>query len=300
MTASIPDGIMIEPADIPLRVCCYGSSSSKTPEKYLVEAHDVGYTLARRGHTCVNGAGAAGCMAAMNEGAEKGEGHIIGVIHEMFVVDGSDWVEKEGGANKVFQKGNGNSGCVRELVKAGGDDLQERKRLLVEGADALVVLPGGPGTWDELWEMACAKQIGLIDIPIVCVNVDGYYENFKQMLQRAHKDDLIYLAPDDIVHFEPSAKDAIRWIENQCKPGMKKVLKRKVKKRGSYQRMDSVLHSMSWIQRSLSFSFSSRQNSKGADPDDATTNWTSSQIAISFAAGMLIGVSVVSHARRHT
>lgn len=80
-------------------------------------------------------------MAAMNQGANDGNGHIVGVIHEMFVVDGSDWLT---GSSKVFTEGK------HELLVASGNDLQERKRLLVEGADALVVLPGGPGTWDEV------------------------------------------------------------------------------------------------------------------------------------------------------
>lgn len=83
-------------------------------------------------------------MAAMNDGASDEGGHIVGVIHEMFVVDGSDWVSEEGGAHSAFHGGG------REILVAGGNDLQERKRLLVEGADALVVLPGGPGTWDEV------------------------------------------------------------------------------------------------------------------------------------------------------
>lgn len=124
-----------------LRICCYGSSSSRTPKKYTDAAYDLGNLLARRGHTCVNGAGSAGCMAAMNHGANDGNGHIVGVIHEKFVVDGSDWFE---GAHSVFREGR------NEILVAKGNDLQERKRLLVEGADALVVLPGGPGTWDEV------------------------------------------------------------------------------------------------------------------------------------------------------
>lgn len=66
-----------------LRVCCYGSSASTTPEAYTTAAAEVGYLLARRGHTCVNGAGSFGCMAAMNDGASQGGGHIVGVIHEM-------------------------------------------------------------------------------------------------------------------------------------------------------------------------------------------------------------------------
>jgi hypothetical protein len=79
-------------------------------------------------------------------------GHIIGVIHEMFVVDGSDWTVRDGGAHGVFQHSNPNErdGPIRDLLVAGGDDLQERKKLLVKAADAVVVLPGGPGTWDEV------------------------------------------------------------------------------------------------------------------------------------------------------
>jgi predicted Rossmann-fold nucleotide-binding protein len=80
-------------------------------------------------------------MAAMNQGASDHSGKIVGVIHEMFVVDGSDWLE---GSHSVFAENK------RQLLVARGNDLQERKRLLVEGADALVVLPGGPGTWDEV------------------------------------------------------------------------------------------------------------------------------------------------------
>ena len=77
----------------PLRVTCYGSSSSKTPTPYLQQAFDLGYLLATRGHTCVNGAGSFGCMSAMNDGAVLGNGHIVGVIHEMWLVDQADWSE---------------------------------------------------------------------------------------------------------------------------------------------------------------------------------------------------------------
>jgi len=149
-----------EPAGKPLRITCYGSSSSRTPSRYTSEAHRLGLVLARRGHVCVNGAGSSGCMAAMNDGASAGGGHIVGVIHEMFIVDGSDWLQgahaafdERGGGGKWGEEGRDGEEektADRELLVAGGDDLQERKRLLVEGADALVVLPGGPGTWDEV------------------------------------------------------------------------------------------------------------------------------------------------------
>ena len=211
-----------------LRVTCYGSSSSDTPEPYLCEARSLGYILAKRGHTCVNGAGSYGCMAAMNDGAARGDGHVVGVIHEM-------WLQKsetlrDGGAHPIFestenapatstseQKHGGPhplfNGAKRQMLVAGGKDLQERKRLLVDKADALVVLPGGPGTWDELWEMACAKGIGLSNLPIVCVSVAGYYEPFAEMLRRAYADQLTKLQPHEIVHFVDTALEAVQWIE---------------------------------------------------------------------------------------
>jgi predicted Rossmann-fold nucleotide-binding protein len=161
-----------------LRITCYGSSSSKTPEKYLREARVLGYILARRGHVCVNGAGSFGCMAAMNDGVLEGNGHVVGVIHEMFLVDNGYWggggggvdgrdegvvVIRDGGAHRVFQHALTRSkhetvaqdhpvaeAPIREILVAGGDDLQERKKLLVQKCDGLVVLPGGPGTWDEV------------------------------------------------------------------------------------------------------------------------------------------------------
>jgi len=190
-----------------LRVCCYGSSSDRTPEKYKSEAYILGSLLASRGHVCVNGAGSYGCMGAMNEGAAAADGRIVGVIHGMFEVDGDD-------AHPVFKNATEDDDKI-QLVRAYGDDLQERKKLLIKDADALMVLPGGAGTWDELWEMACAINVGFSSLRMVCVNVDGFYEPFRMMLERAEQDQLLYKKPEDIFHFEPTALAAINWIEAQ-------------------------------------------------------------------------------------
>lgn len=104
---------------------------------------------------------------------------------------------------------------IKQTNIKGGPDLQERKKFLVADTDALIVLPGGPGTWDELWEMACARHLNLNQLPIVCVNVDGYYEPFREMLHRAYKDKLIHLPPDQIVRFASGAEDAVRFVEGQ-------------------------------------------------------------------------------------
>lgn len=173
-----------------------------------------------------------GCMAAMNHGANDGDGSIIGVIHEAFIVDGGDWYE---GAHSVFKN------TKHTILTAKGNDLQERKKLLVEGADGLVVLPGGPGTWDELWEMACARHIGFHGLPIVCVNVDGYYENFRSILMRAHEDELLYKLPEEILHFEDSAEAAVKWIEAYHATG---AMKPKQEEKRVIQRRTSMLKRM--------------------------------------------------------
>lgn len=161
-----------KPPQKSLRICCYGSSSSRTQERYTNDAYNLGYTLCERGHTCVNGAGKFGCMGALNSGAEDASknsksssnlGKIVGVIHEMFI---KDTVRGEGGSSSSTissSSGNGRSHdwltkCApvfstcdnAEIHIAGGNDLQERKRMLVEGVDALIVMPGGPGTFDEV------------------------------------------------------------------------------------------------------------------------------------------------------
>jgi len=146
-----------------LRVCCYGSSSDRTPEKYKSEAYILGSLLASRGHVCVNGAGSYGCMGAMNEGAAAADGRIVGVIHGMFEVDGDD-------AHPVFKNATEDDDKI-QLVRAYGDDLQERKKLLIKDADALMVLPGGAGTWDEVRELFLIY----LELNTIYFNMKFYY-----------------------------------------------------------------------------------------------------------------------------
>ena len=73
----------------------------------------------------------------------------MGLIHEMFVREGRDWFESWC-SNRAGRGGTTMGGGMHEIVIARRNDLQERKRLLIVGADALAVLLGRPGTWDEV------------------------------------------------------------------------------------------------------------------------------------------------------
>ena len=276
----------------PLRVCCYGSSSCDTPEAYLAAAHQLGLTLAQRGHTCVNGAGSFGCMAALNEGAAEGDGAIVGVIHEMWMVD--NWSAKglrDGGAHPVFQGDHDK----REILVAGGPDLQERKKLLVQGADALIVLPGGPGTWDELWEMACARGIGLSHLPIVCVNVDGYYEPFRQILERAYREKLTKHAPHELVHLEDTAEAAIDWIEREC---AKNIAKKPTLQKRSDLGRSSFLHTPMGEEGALRRSIRALTDSLSFHDEEGSPRWIYG--AALFAGGIGFGVAIGHSLKRST
>jgi hypothetical protein len=109
------------------------------------------------------------------------------------------------------------------LVNRSGPRNARRRRGRLARTQALVgrqgkrlgvVLPEGLGTWDELWEMACARKLGLgHSLPICCINVNHFYQPFMDILQRAYEDRLLEQKPHDIVHFVNTAEEAVLWAE---------------------------------------------------------------------------------------
>ncbi len=280
---------------ISIRVCCYGSSSKHTKEKYIAEARSLGYILGKRGHVCVNGAGATGCMGAMNQGVLEAGGSVVGVIHKMFVSESgnegrSGWIE---GCHSVFRNYE-----KSKLIIVGGDDLQERKRTLVKNAEALLILPGGPGTFDELWEMVCSKQIGLIDIPICCINVDGYYDSFSQMLKRAEADGFLYKDPDEILCFTESSAEAIEYIEkiiesrrakgkeSRCVAQHNNNTNIVVREKKTSQDEEKALH----VRSKKILSTSDIPRKIRTESGDTSQTFLNKPMAISFASGILCGL----------
>ena len=159
-----------------VRICVFGSSSNKTPNEYLKLSEELGALIASNGHLCVNGGGAAGCMGALNRGVRSKGGQILGVIHDMFSVETED-------------------GLIQEMIVSNGDTLSERKQMLVTNSDCIIVLPGGVGTLDELWESVCNKSLhlgGMEKVPICVLNYNGYFDGSIAQLERASKDKLLY------------------------------------------------------------------------------------------------------------
>eukprot|EP00948_MAST-09A_sp_MAST-9A-sp1_P000358 g358.t1 len=187
-----------------LRVTVYASSKASTSQSFKNASSELGALLAKANYVCVNGGGAHGCMGALNEACEANGGVIDCIIHERFV------------------DGNITPAQVRSLIVCGGPNLQCRKNLLLHNVDALVTLPGGPGTWEELWE-AVVTLSHQLDSEMTCqklilINVDGYYDGFITQLKRAEKEGVLYCGWDELLDVVDTPAEAMT-ILNDLTPG---------------------------------------------------------------------------------
>lgn len=149
-----------------MKLCLYGASSNLINKKYIEATEKLGEELAKRGHTLVFGGGANGLMGAAARGVTKVGGEIIGISPKFFDVDGV-----------LYDK------CTEFIYT---ETMQERKHLLVTKSDGFIVMPGGPGTFDELFETLSLRQLGIHNKPIAVFNIDGYFDPLGQMLKNAY------------------------------------------------------------------------------------------------------------------
>ncbi len=185
-----------------MRVCVFGSSSNKTRDSYLSESRELGKEIAKRGMLCVNGGGQNGVMGALNDGCAAHGGKIKGVIHAMFCVDAEEHPH------------------INDMVTVNGSDLWERKQLLLDNGDCVLVMPGGVGTFDELWESVSGKSLGMKGMegkPVCLVNIEGFYDGFIAQLQRTAEDGMLYDPVESYFHVETDAISALNWCEEQVR-----------------------------------------------------------------------------------
>src|SRR5689334_4441430 len=136
-------------------VCVFCASSDAIDPRWLALAREVGAGLAGRGHQVVSGGGRVGMMGTLASGARAAGGHTFGVIPQSLV----DLELADASAD--------------ELVIT--DGMSARKTILIDRADAFVVLPGGLGTLDELFEVWTTATLGLHRKRIILLDQDGFF-----------------------------------------------------------------------------------------------------------------------------
>lgn len=175
-------------------VSVYCASSSKALPSYYEAAAKAGACFAKANIRVVFGGGKAGLMGAMADGLLQNGGHATGVIPRFMCDEG--W--HHDGLTEL------------KIVET----MHERKALMAAMADAVVAMPGGIGTFDELFEIITWKQLGLFNKPIVILNTNNYFHYFLQLIQHAESEKFIRNEHRQIWQVVETPEEVLPAIEN--------------------------------------------------------------------------------------
>ena len=148
-----------------LSVCVYCGSRAGDDAAFADAARAMGQAIGRRGWRLVYGGGRAGLMGSLADAALAAGTEVIGVIPKA-----------------LMGRELGHGGLTELHVV---DTMHERKRLMAECSDAFVALPGGVGTFEELFEVWTWLQLGYHDKPVGVLNAAGYYDSLLVFLDQS-------------------------------------------------------------------------------------------------------------------
>ena len=146
-----------------MTICVFASSSSRIDKEYAVAASNLGLLLAQAKIDVVYGGGGIGLMGKLADAVLENRGRITGVIPSFMKDEG--WDHR----------------AISEMIIT--SDMGERKKKMFAMADAVVALPGGVGTLEELTEAMTLKQLGLYHGPIIILNTLNFYDSFIDFLE---------------------------------------------------------------------------------------------------------------------
>ncbi|RME85858.1 MAG: TIGR00730 family Rossman fold protein [Caldilineae bacterium] len=169
------------------RICVFCGSNPGANGAYVAAARRLGELLARDGLELVYGGGMTGIMGALADAALAAGARVVGVIPQAMVVP------------RVVHEG------LSELRVT--PDMHTRKATMYELADAFIALPGGFGTFDELFETITWSQLGYLPKPIGLLNVSGYFDPLLALIDQAVREGFVKENQRHVVvcHSEPEA-----------------------------------------------------------------------------------------------
>ncbi|MDD3566983.1 MAG: TIGR00730 family Rossman fold protein [Bacteroidales bacterium] len=184
-----------------MKVCVFCASSAKIDEKYFEATKTVARELVNANATILYGGGSVGLMGCLADTALSLQGRVVGILPRF--MDKVEWGHK--GLTQMV------------LVK----DMRERKKQLTENVDAVVALPGGCGTLEELMEVFTLKRLGKFTKPIIVLNTDGFYSHLELLIDKMIEERFMrpehrqiwqmVSTPEEIM---PAIKSAPLWDES--------------------------------------------------------------------------------------
>lgn len=174
-------------------VCVFCASALGARAEYRDAAAQVGRLLAERGIDLVYGGATAGLMGAVADAAIAGGGRVVGVIPHVLV-----------------DKEVSHHGCTELHVV---DTMHTRKALMGERADAFVILPGGYGTFEELFEVLAWQTLRLHNKPMCLLNTAGFYDGMLQFLDHCVAEGVLKPQARNILLVADTPEQALETIQ---------------------------------------------------------------------------------------
>ena len=181
-----------------MQVCVYCASRGRIHPEYFEATSRLAHLLVEHNVNVVFGGGSSGLMGQLADSVLAAGGQIKGIMPEF--MNEVEWGHK-GVSDFVYTQ-----------------SMHERKAKFLEGTDALITLPGGPGPFEELLESLTLKKLAQFTKPIVILNTRGYFNAFHHMMQQAvdehfMADELKYLytmvdTPEEVL---PAIQNAHSW-----------------------------------------------------------------------------------------
>lgn len=174
-------------------VAVFCAAANGTRPEYVEAAKATGSALAARGWGLIYGGAKVGLMGAVADSAVSAGGHVVGVIPHVLV------------DQEVAHKG------ITELHVV--DTMHTRKRLMGELASAFLILPGGFGTFEELFEVLAWQTLKLHSKPVVLLNVAGFYDTMLAFLDVCEREGMLR-GNRKCLLVASTVEEAMRIIEN--------------------------------------------------------------------------------------
>jgi len=175
-------------------VTVYCSSSRGLDPAHFAAGREMGRAIAQKGWTLVYGGNYIGLMGAVADGAREGGGKVIGITPQLFIDKGLE------------------DRAADELVVA--DSMRHRKQLMEHRGDAFVALPGGLGTFEEIFEIIVGKQLTYHAKPIVLLNTLSYWNPLLDMIEHGVQEKFIKPSARNLYHVAVNVEDAINHLQN--------------------------------------------------------------------------------------
>lgn len=177
-----------------MKVTVYCASSAKVKKIFFDAAEKLALELVKNDIEIIYGGGAAGLMGKIADTAIINGGKVKGIIPK-FMVE-VEWAHKN----------------ISELVLT--QTMSERKEKLINEADALVALPGGTGTLEELLEAITLKRLGLFLKPIIILNTNNYYAPLKEMLEKCVEENFMNESHLSMWKFVDEPEEVVEAIQS--------------------------------------------------------------------------------------